>query len=295
MGRIYEGINDLNLKEGAPVVLLPQGYLRLLPLHAAWRWVNGKKRTFLDEYTVSYGPSAFGLWYSREQLKTHREGDSTLLVVDAMPEFRQSADECNIIANLFPQDTVVKLDSKNATKENVITTAKNKDYIHFSCHGLYRWDDAMESNLALFQNEKLTLADILSSLKLGNNRLISLSACESGFTDVVTVPEEFIGLPGGFMQAGAPCMISSLWAVDVDATYLLMTRFYICHRKKGLSPAQALRSAQIFLRDLTRNKAESLSATKDPWAVLSALLAKKSNDRPFENPFYWAAFTVYGF
>lgn len=43
--------------------------------------------------------------------------------------------------------------------------------------------------------------------------------------------EEYIGVPVGFMLAGVPCVISSLWAVPDLSTALLMERFYATHLK----------------------------------------------------------------
>ncbi len=57
MGPVHERLGKLGLGEGDQVLLMPHGGLGLLPLHAAWREVNGKKRAFLDDYTVVYTPS----------------------------------------------------------------------------------------------------------------------------------------------------------------------------------------------------------------------------------------------
>ena len=60
--------------------------------------------------------------------------------------------------------------------------------------------------------------------------------------------DEYVGLPAGFLQAGAPCVVSTLWAVDDMSTALLMERFYQQHLDEGLSPSRALRAAQRWLR-----------------------------------------------
>ncbi|MEK8174447.1 CHAT domain-containing protein [Streptomyces sp. M19] len=51
-------------------------------------------------------------------------------------------------------------------------------------------------------------------------------ACQSGRYEIIEAPDEFTGLPGGFLQAGAACAITSLWQVNDLATALLMTRLY---------------------------------------------------------------------
>ncbi|WP_165904605.1 MULTISPECIES: CHAT domain-containing protein [Burkholderiaceae] len=44
-------------------------------------------------------------------------------------------------------------------------------------------------------------------------------------------PDEYLGLPAGFLQAGAPARVSSLWAVDDGSTALLTSRFHKNHSR----------------------------------------------------------------
>src|SRR5262245_7492397 len=69
---------------------------------------------------------------------------------------------------------------------------------------------------------------------------------------VVRLSSEFIGLPSAFLQIGAAGVIGTLWSVDDVSTALLMMRFYELHLAGRLEPAAALRSAQFWLRDRTR-------------------------------------------
>jgi CHAT domain-containing protein len=58
--------------------------------------------------------------------------------------------------------------------------------------------------------------------------------------------DELMGLARGFLSAGSPSVMLSLWTVDDDATTELMVAFYrVLARTK--SPARALRAAQIEL------------------------------------------------
>ena len=58
---IHTRLAALEIGEGGPVVLIPQAGVGLLPLHAAWREEKGIPRAFLDDYAVSYAPSAYAL------------------------------------------------------------------------------------------------------------------------------------------------------------------------------------------------------------------------------------------
>lgn len=124
-------------------------------------------------------------------------------------------------------------------------------YVHFSCHGFYRWDDPMQSGLVLANCEPLTLAQIIGQLNLESTRLITLSACETGITDIRQSLDEYLGLQAGFLQAGAPAVVSTLRAVNDLSTMLLMERFYQLHLNDRLDLPEALRQAQRWLRDVT--------------------------------------------
>ena len=51
-------------------------------------------------------------------------------------------------------------------------------------------------------------------------------------------------MAGAFIDAGAGAVVSSLWDADDDQTALLMAAFHR-HLAAGVTPAQALRSAQL--------------------------------------------------
>ena len=95
------------------------------------------------------------------------------------------------------------------------------------------------------------------------SELVVLSACETSLGDLAP-GEGMVALPRSFLLAGAGGVMASLWAVDDEATNLLMKEFYGNYLGKKISPAEALRRAQLSLR------------------------------AEFEEPAYWAAFTVYG-
>jgi CHAT domain-containing protein len=85
-----------------------------------------------------------------------------------------------------------------------------------------------------------------------------------------------------------------------------MERFYRLWRQDGLAPAEALRAAQIWLRDTTnRGKADyfkrdvpALAGYRMPDRVaadfFSQVTARRPADRDFAHPFWWAAFYLTG-
>jgi CHAT domain-containing protein/Tfp pilus assembly protein PilF len=143
--------------------------------------------------------------------------------------------------------------------------------VHFATHGILNSTQPELSGvvLSLFdnkgvpQNGFLRLHDIFN-LNLPAE-LIVLSACETGLGKEVK-GEGLVGLTRGFMYAGSPRVVVSLWSVDDEATSELMTKFYQKMLQDKLKPAAALRQAQIEM--LQNNN--------------------------FAAPYYWAAFTLQG-
>lgn len=190
----------------------------------------------------------------------------------------------------------------------MIAGVQGRSYVHFACHGSYDWDDPTTSGLDL-TNGRLTLAELQRGVvDLSNARLVTLSACETGITDVVKgSAEEYVGIPAGFLVAGVRCVVSSLWAVPDLSTALLKERFYRNHLKGGMDVAAAFREAQVWMRNLQIGEVARYAercyqqARHDEKGELFKLMRyyraqarQNSAWCPFAHPYYWAAFTVNG-
>jgi CHAT domain-containing protein len=286
---------------------MPQGGLGLLPLHIAWRDADGKKRYFLDDYTVTYAPSGYALHISQSRIhESRRQQCSLLAIVNPTADLAFTPLEGEAVAALFNPAARQVLVEGAANSAAVVAQSPGRSYLHFSCHGFYNWEDAMRSGLILAGGTTLTLSEIIARLDLSSARLVTLSACETGLTDIRQSPDEYLGLPAGFLQAGAPAVLSTLWAVDDRSTTLLMEHFYRHHMLDGLQPAVALRQAQRWLRDTTNaEKAAyfevflSESAGSDVASdvvdnLYKVVVLAKPDAHDFVHPFYWAAFTYTG-
>lgn len=96
------------------------------------------------------------------------------------------------------------------------------------------------------------MRDILdNSPDLSAARLAILSACRSGLAEYQNTPDEALGFPAVLLQAGIPAVVSTLWPVADLSSALLTGRFYETHLAEGQPAAEALRSAQRWLRDAT--------------------------------------------
>ncbi|MBC7908908.1 MAG: CHAT domain-containing protein [Pyrinomonadaceae bacterium] len=144
-------------------------------------------------------------------------------------------------------------------------------YLHFATHGFLNSLHPELSGIVLSMIDEKGVAQdgFLRAHEVFNLKLpaelVVLSACHTGLGKEVK-GEGLVGLTRGFMYAGSPRVVVSLWSVSDVATAELMTRFYRGMLKDGMRPAAALRAAQVSLM----------------------------KEKKWEAPFYWAAFTLQG-
>jgi CHAT domain-containing protein len=203
------------------------------------------------------------------QLALNRSIGNTSLQLDRLKATRQEAEA---IKKLIPEKEQIQV-LDFAANLNFVKTQNLADYkiIHFATHGIANSNNPELSGLvlSLFDNQGnpengfLRLNDIFN-LKL-NADLVVLSACQTGLGKQVK-GEGLVGLTRGFMYAGSPRVVVSLWSVDDQGTSILMSRFYQLMLEKKLPVSAALRQAQIEM-------------------------LQQEN---YKLPYYWAAFTMQG-
>ncbi|HNH82186.1 MAG TPA: CHAT domain-containing protein [Acidobacteriota bacterium] len=191
------------------------------------------------------------------------------LVLARLPFTRSEAEH---LATLTAATVTLKAVGFAANRELVLSEKLDRyRYVHFATHGLLDAEQPELTSLVLsLVNEQgnpqdgfLRALDIYN-LKL-NAEVVTLSACESGLGKTLK-GEGVIGLTRGFMYAGAKRVVVSLWSVNDQATSELMTRFYRGILKEKLTPAAALRRAQVELRQ----------------------------HKQWQSPYFWAAFQLQG-
>jgi CHAT domain-containing protein/tetratricopeptide (TPR) repeat protein len=142
------------------------------------------------------------------------------------------------------------------------TTAMSADLrqyriVHFATHGYLNPErpDLSGLVLSLVDRQGAPQDGFLSLTEIYNLRLeadlVVMSGCQTGLGKLVR-GEGLVGLTRGFMYAGAPRVVASLWAVEDRATAELMARFYAAMFKRGLPAAAALREAQLSMWRETR-------------------------------------------
>ncbi|MEP6742300.1 MAG: CHAT domain-containing tetratricopeptide repeat protein [bacterium] len=186
-----------------------------------------------------------------------------------LPFSRQEAEG---IAALTPSDSTLKALGFKANLATALSPEVSRyRIVHFATHALVNPERPYLSGLLLSlvdeqgrpQNGFLSLSDIYN-LHLPAD-LIVLSACQTAIGKEVK-GEGIIGLTRGFMYAGAPRVMATLWKVDDAATAEMVKRFYRALLVEKLPPAAALQAAQLQM----------------------------SKHRLWSSPYYWAGFVLQG-
>ncbi len=141
------------------------------------------------------------------------------------------------------------LRAHNATEAKFKLLAKDYSILHFAMHTIIDNQNPMFSKLVFTpsdsvsnnQEDNLLNTYEIYNLEL-NAQLVTLSSCKSGFGQLKK-GEGVMSMARGFMFAGCPSLVLTLWSVDDLASADLMSFFYK-HLADGFSKSVALQMAK---------------------------------------------------
>ncbi|MFC1976472.1 CHAT domain-containing protein, partial [Chloroflexota bacterium] len=259
------------------LAIIPHQALHYLPFAA----LTDGDRYLIDDYTLTVLPSASALPFIQEnaQQTAHSDQSSALILGnpttadydtvaslattrDSLGSLPYAEKEAKSIAALYGVEPLI---GEAATEGIVRQDADEAGILHLAAHGEFNPIAPLNSLIALAPDDDyngwLTVGEVYG-LDLNNTDLVVLSACQTNLGDL-SEGDELVGLTRAFIFAGTPSVIASLWNVEDEATSLLMERFYT-HLKDGMGKAEALRQAQLEVRE------------------------------QYPNPYYWSGFVLSG-
>lgn len=217
------------------LVIVPHRALHYIPFHALY---DGSTH-LIEQHEVVYAPSASVLQHCFA--KPQPAWQRALILGTSETNIPHVHEEVASLASFFDESTTLL--GVEASLAALTTQAPQAEVVHLACHGQFRPDNPLFSALRL-ADSWLTVRDTYH-LDLQRCGLVVLSACETGVS-ALAPGDDLIGLARGFIYAGAPSLIVSLWVVDDKITAQLMRTFYQ-RLLIGDNPAAALRFAQIEL------------------------------------------------
>ncbi len=245
-----------------PLAFVPQGELFLIPLAAL---PNNGSAPLIERHAFTIVSSIEMLELAAKQkVAVDSKGNSDLLVVGnpTMPSYLYRPDkpakpldpltgaevEAKFLGQLLKTTPLI---ADEATETSVVKRMNSARWIHLATHGLLEADNVFEqaylSAVALAPSESddgfLTVRETMK-LNLGAD-LVVLSACDTGRGKITG--DGVIGLSRGYVLAGSPTVVASLWPVSDRATVFVMKNFYES-LMKGRTKAIALREAMLETR-----------------------------------------------
>ena len=276
------------------LTIVPDGAITYLPFEGFLtgdvdtEYINYLNLPYLiRDYSVGYSHSSTLLFTERIKTKSPEKE-----VLAFAPKYKNPLDEIETSWNrqadpdfLLPLPGILKevqsIDetvpsrvflNEQATESNFKKYASDYSVLHLAMHTIMDDEQPLQSLLAFTNVETSdTLEDNrlyayeIYNMKL-NAQMTVLSSCSSGFGKMQK-GEGMMSLARGFIYAGCPSIVMTLWQVSDKSSSELMTSFYR-YLKKGRSKQEAMRLAKI----------DYLASADDLTS----------------NPYFWSGFVVVG-
>lgn len=236
---------------------------------------------FIKNGPVSYSYSASLYFKSLKKSKEKNSGKG--LAAFALSFENYDATEYNndthsqeLTGTTDEVSAIIKITGGNAFFNELASEEAFKLYaptcriIHAATHGVIDDENPLYSMLKFYPDTSGTEDGMLHTYEIfGMNleaRIAVLSACNSGYGKFES-GEGMMTLARGFLYAGVPTLVISLWNVNDESTSRIMKEFYQ-NMENGLSSTEALHQAKLkFL---------------------------ENSDNILSNPFFWAGFVQIG-
>ena len=231
------------LGSASSLVIAGNRVVQSVPWAALWDAERGEY--LIERSSLSVAPSA-AVWLANRARIAERNTGSRLLLVtsDTRPDLDALSDlrrEREGLQAMYARHAL--LVDTEATPARFLEHAGAADVVHYGGHARAA-SDVDEAALLLANDSELRASDIAAA-KLARPWLVVLAACNtmtSGTTGLEGAPD----LARGFLAAGVPTVVGTLWRID-DA--MAATLFVAFHRRvrEGATAAAALRDAQLAM------------------------------------------------
>jgi len=254
------------------LLIVPDGDLFLVP-YSALPVHNGE--ALVERAEIAVLPSVASLLAIRRSTSRRPKPKLELGVLAGPPASRvwdplpYALSEADAIRRLVPRARRIAATGAAASRGIFfLWPFQRVRLLHFATHAWFDGEHPSLSGLLLAEQngrDELLQAYEIQRLRLAAD-LVVLSACETGHGGREVRGEGLVGLAQSFLVAGAGSTVASLWQVHDQATEKMMVLFYTGLLRDGLSPAAALRRAELELRGIDR----------------------------WRDPYFWAGFLLFG-
>ena len=258
------------------LIIVPEGILHYLPFQALINNKSASSHFLIEDYIITYAPSASHLQFCRGKQVT--EKNNLLLLAPRIQQLPMSEREVTAIASGYGEEARYYLNGE-ATESLVKREGGDYRLLHFATTAYFNNANPLFSRLALSASDQddgnLEVHEIFG-LDL-HTSLVGLSACQtaigSGYTETIPRGDDLISLSRAFIYAGTASVLASLWEVADPSTATLMEHFY--ENLKNMPKGEALAQAQ---REMIAGKYNN----------------SETGNYDYTHPYHWAPFVLVG-
>lgn len=256
------------------LIFIQDSFFRSIPMAALY---DGKQY-LIEKYAIA-NPLSLSLAapkkLNRQESKALILGVTKKAKIDQKdyPALSKVELEINKVKKEFPGSKSLENDEFNLNNLEKELGKTVYPIIHISTHAQFG-TIAENTFLVAGNNNKFTIKQLETALRgaYGSSNsveLLTLTACQTA----VGNDRATLGLAGVALQVGVKSALATLWSVNDESTFDLISEFYNKLSNSGMSKAKALRQAQIRL----------INAKKIPGV-----------NKQYDHPAYWAPFILSG-
>jgi CHAT domain-containing protein len=226
------------------IVFVPDGATATVPFSAL---TNGQGRYLIEDHAIVIAPSAAAYEVTNDR-RQHMQTPRSVLVVSAPAAADDQGalafvdGEARQVGNAYARST--RLRDEQAQFDELKARAPEAQAIHFGGHAIGDDRGFEPASIVLWQKggERRMHAEEVAKLHLRKASVVVLAGCSTGRGER-RAAEGVISVAHGFLSAGSPSVIATLWPIADDKAAMFFPRL---HRRlaEGLSPADALRETQ---------------------------------------------------
>ena len=246
------GFNSPEIAEGSKVIVIPDDILEYVSFDALVTQLPDEKGCtykkldyLINHHVLTYGYSG-SLFFAPK-----KSGMRSKKVLAIAPDYKKHAgtltdstednsrdidkylyplvnseEEVNYALKIYGGKKIV---GKDATESNFKAQAGDYSILHFAMHTILDDENPLASRL-IFANDDDSLQDgFLNTYEIYtldlNADLAVLSACNTGSGNISN-GEGIMSMARGFIYAGVPSIIMTLWAVDDYSSTYIVKKFY---------------------------------------------------------------------
>jgi CHAT domain-containing protein len=242
-----------DLPPDTELIFIPDRELHFVPFSALFNSSTG--RYLIEDYSCSVAPS-FETYLSSLDGRDFARFPPTKVLAVGNPDFDQSRfpllrplpaanEEARQVSALYGDGKLLL--KGDATRERILRNLSDSEVFSLAAHVIVDSQDPLESVVATGKagSQPLRVSD-LTAERLKGVDLAFLSACNTAPGFVNGDREGVAGLARGFLGAGVPYVVATLWSVR-DGPAAELSKEFHSRLVRGSTPAEALRQAQLAL------------------------------------------------